>query len=190
MADTMHAFLNERLRLGLSGHIPGHQLDALIATLSHLFKTVRPDLTPEEVLVAISEPSVCGSQYCSCHSADSLLHKYKMTIFVDRKEQGRRVTKPWVRASSEVGFGDVVDALVRRCGELVGETERKKVVKEEEAEAEKESRRKVLGTERFERKGGVGKGVGLVEVFERVRGRERGFTVPSSGLGGGGRGFK
>jgi hypothetical protein len=32
MADTMHAFLNERLRLALSEHVPGHQLDSLVGT--------------------------------------------------------------------------------------------------------------------------------------------------------------
>ncbi|KAF9736493.1 hypothetical protein PMIN04_006852 [Paraphaeosphaeria minitans] len=184
MSETRHAFLNERLRLALSGHIPGHQLDRLIASLSHLFKTVRPDLTPSKVLIAVSEPSVCGSQYCSCHSADSILQMYKITVFMDRKERGRRVTKPWVRAGSMVGFEKAAEELIRKCGTLVSEAQDKKREVEEEAERKKkatdeeaESRRKVLGAERFETKG-----AGLLEGFEKMKGRERGFTVPSKGF--------
>ena len=182
MADTMHYFINERLRLSLGGQIPGHQLDSFVgaphripvhsaaliptANLSHLFKTVRSELTPSKVFIAVSEPSICGHQYCSCESGDSTLQKYKITIFVDRKEQGRRVTKPWLRVTSDVGFEDAVTELMRISSELV---------------ADKENRKKLLEAERFAartRKSATC----LVEVFEAERGRARGFTLPSKGL--------
>lgn len=181
MADAMHYFINERLRLSLGGQIPGHQLDSFVgaqhpvplrlttltatANLSHLFKTVRSDLTPSKVFIAVSEPSICGHHYCSCDSQDSTLQKYKITIFVDRKEQGRTVTKPWLRVTSDVGFEDAVTELMRISSDLV---------------AEKENKKKLLETERFEirtRKSATC----LVEVFEAEMGRARGFTLPSKG---------
>lgn len=189
MADDMHSFLNERLRLTLSDKISGQQLDSFVgecspasptchalttaANLTHLFKTVRPELTPSRIFVAVSEPSICGHQYCSCSNHASHLQKYKITIFVDRKEQGRRVTKPWLRVSSEAGFEDAVDELMKQSDELVAEAEAKR--------AEAMDRQNLLGTKRFEvttRKSATC----LVEVFEAEKGRERGFTLPSKGL--------
>lgn len=110
---------------------------------------------------------------------------YKITVFVDRKEQGRRVTKPWVRASSEVGFEEAVKDLMEQSETLVAEAQRKRAKVEEErnkkaAEEEAERKKKAAEAERFER--GAKIGAGLVEGFEKMRGRERGFTVPSRGL--------
>ena len=141
------------------------------ANLSHLFNVVRPELTPSKIFVAVSEPSICGHRYCSCSSRDSNLQKYKITIFVDRKEQGRRISKPWLRSTSDVGFEDVVVELMKQSDELVAEKESKI--------AEKESRKKLLESDRFNlntRRSSTC----LVEVFEEERGRARGFTLPSS----------
>ncbi|KAL1604761.1 hypothetical protein SLS60_004301 [Paraconiothyrium brasiliense] len=74
---------------------------------------------------------------------------------------------------SDVGFEDAVVELMKQSDELIAEVEGKKF-----AEAETQSRKKLLETERFEvrsRKGATC----LVEVFEKERGRERGFTMPS-----------
>lgn len=79
------------------------------------------------------------------------------------------MTRPWLRASSEVGYEDAVAELMKQSDELVGEFE---------------SRKKLLETERFDvrsRKSATC----LVEVFEAARGRERGFTMPSRGVNSG-----
>jgi hypothetical protein len=134
---------------------------------------VRPELTASKVFIAVSEPSICGHQYCSCNSHDSSLQKYKITIFVDRKERGRHVTKPWIRATSDIGYEDAVTELMKISSDLVDE--------KEASIAEAETKKKLLETERFEIKRRKSLTC-LVEVFETQRGRARGFTLPSRGL--------
>jgi len=146
MADAMHAYLEERLRITLTGKIPGHQLDHLvskmhpiphvvpfmtnhtcfrIANLTHLFTTVRPNTIPAEIFIAVSRPSLCGFHYCGCNTNVCKLNKYNVTIFIDRKELGRRVSKPWIGGSSTEGFEDAVGILMEKADELVDEMERK-----------------------------------------------------------------
>jgi len=93
------------------------------ATLTQLFKKLRPDTTPNDIFIAVSEPSVCNNQYCACKDQDCRLDKYKITIFMSRREQGRRVTKPWIRVYSTEGFSDVVERLMVQANELITRTE-------------------------------------------------------------------
>ncbi|KAF2681805.1 hypothetical protein K458DRAFT_456923 [Lentithecium fluviatile CBS 122367] len=119
MADELHAYIEERLRITLTGSISGQQMDSFIPNLTHLFKTVRPSAKPKDIFIAVSEPSVCDAQYCCCKASDCRLGRYKIAIFISRREQGRLVTKPWVRASSTEGFEDAVASLMEQADELV-----------------------------------------------------------------------
>jgi hypothetical protein len=136
MTDTLHSFLEEKLRLALTHKVSGLQLDGLVrkylssllehwlaltylAHLATLFKVVRPSLTPADIFIAVSEPSVCDAQHCCCKSQDCRLDKYQITIFIDRREQGRRVTRPWVRAFSTESFEDAVDNLMATADEMI-----------------------------------------------------------------------
>lgn len=77
-----------------------------------LFKELRPTVTLEKVLITASEPSICGASSCCCNNSPCRLKMYMVTIFIDRREQGRCVTKPWIRASSTEGFADAVKSLI------------------------------------------------------------------------------
>ncbi|CAI6341018.1 unnamed protein product [Periconia digitata] len=126
MPESLHQFIEEKLRLALTGDVPGSQIDGLITNLTTLFKTLRPTLTPSEIFLAITRPTICGDPYCLCSNSNPnddacKLDKYNITIFVDRRERGRRVTKPWVRASSTSGFEDAVGNLMGVVDGMVGE---------------------------------------------------------------------
>ena len=92
--------------------------ESLAACTSYL-----PSLTPADIFIAVSSPSICGDQYCCCNSTNCRLDKYKITIFVERREQGRRVTRPWVRASSTESFEDAVNNLMATAEEMIKKVE-------------------------------------------------------------------
>ncbi|KAF1957889.1 hypothetical protein CC80DRAFT_559938 [Byssothecium circinans] len=119
MSDALHSFLEEKLRLSLTGEIPGHQIDTLVQHLNTLFKVVRPSLTAADIFIAVSGPSVCGYKHCCCNSTDCRLDNYKITIFIERRQLGRQVTRPWVRASSTEGFEDAVNNLMATADEMI-----------------------------------------------------------------------
>jgi hypothetical protein len=140
MAEALHNYIEQRLRLTLTGSISGEQMDKFIRTrsptpqthpslipipacLTHLFKTLRPSATLNDIFIAVSEPSICSAEYCCCKDATCRLDKYKISIFISRREQGMYVTKPWVRASSSAGFEDAVISLMEQADELVAQAE-------------------------------------------------------------------
>ncbi|PVH97516.1 hypothetical protein DM02DRAFT_674065 [Periconia macrospinosa] len=127
----MDQFLEEKLRLALTGAVPGAQIDSLITTLATLFRKTRPTTTPSQIFLAISAPTVCGEPYCHCSDIDNGLDRYNISIFIDRREQGRSVATPWVRASSTEGYEDAVGDLMVVAEGLIKEKD-KKDGKEEE----------------------------------------------------------
>jgi len=144
MADVIHAYVEDRLRIALTGSIPGQSMDNFIRTygikpvdfaatdfasanLANLFRTVRPSVMPSDIFIAVSEPSVCEAQYCCCKASDCRLNKFKITIFINRREQGRLVTKSYIKASSAEGYEDAVTSLMEQADELVAKAEEEAV---------------------------------------------------------------
>jgi hypothetical protein len=136
MTDIVPAYIEERLRIALTGSISSQSMDSFIRTyitkpvsltatyiapanLVNFFKTVRPSATPNGIFIAVSEPSICGVRYCCCKSSQCRLNTFKITIFISRREQGRLVTKPWIRASSTEGFENAVTSIMEQTDELL-----------------------------------------------------------------------